>query len=167
MRLLCSFTIGTCLLLGQGRKPDFTGTWQTDESKSTTKITVLKNPDPDAAYAPPPPPPPLGEEPPEVIEQKGNKLKIGEQTFPLDGTENASPMADESLLHRAKAHWDGNKLVTEFAIERDGKTLVKGTQVRSLSEDGKTQTVDTHVQTSQAITDSHSVKLKRLQDFVQ
>lgn len=119
----------------------------------------MKNPDPAAPEAPPPP---IGEQPPEVIHQKGNQLKIGELTFTLDSSENINPVG-EGLVHGSKTHWEGSKLVTEFVLERDGEALVKGRQVRSLAEDGKTQTVDTHVQTPQLISDSHAVILKESQ----
>jgi hypothetical protein len=85
-RLFCSLAICVCLLVAQAHKPDFSGTWKADASKSTEKITPVKNPDPKASAAPPPPP--IGEQPPEVIQQKGNTLKIGELIFTLDGSEN-------------------------------------------------------------------------------
>jgi hypothetical protein len=50
--------------------------------------------------------------------------------------------------------------VTEFALERDGETVVKGRQVRSLAEDRQTQSVDTHVETPQVVSDSHAVMVK-------
>jgi hypothetical protein len=157
IRLLYALAIGGVLLLAQARKPDFSGTWEADASKSTEKVTPVKNPDPAAPDAPPPPPP--GEQPPEVIEHKGNRLKIGELTFTLDGGENVNPVG-QGLLHKSKTHWEGSKLVTEFVLERDGEVLVRGRQVRSLADDGKTQTVDTHVQTPQVVSDAHAVMMK-------
>jgi hypothetical protein len=156
-RLLCSFAICACLLVAQAPKPDFSGTWKADQSKSTSKVTPVKNPDPAAPEAPPPPP--IGEQPPEVIEQTGNQLKIGELTLTLDGNENVNELG-QGLLHKSKTRWEGSKLVTEFVLERDGEKLVKGRQVRSLAEDG-TQIVDTHVQTPQVVSDTHAVMVKQ------
>ena|SRR5579872_5576128 len=85
LRLLGSLALATPLLLSQVRKPDFSGTWKPDPSKSSFKLTPVKNPDPSAPDVPPPPPP--NEQAPEVIDQKDNALKIGELAFTLDGRE--------------------------------------------------------------------------------
>ena len=158
IRQLCSLALAAPLLISQVRKPDFSGTWKADQSRSTSKVTPVKNPDPAASEAPPPPP--IGEQPPEVIEQKGNSLKIGELTFTLDGSENLNELG-QGVLHKSKTHWEGDKLVTEWVLEQDGEPLVKARQVRSLAADGKTQTVDTHVQTPQVVSDSHAVMVKQ------
>ncbi len=118
----------------------------------------MKNPDPAASEVPPPPP--IGEQPPEVIEQKGNTLKIGELSFTLDGRENLNGLG-QGLLQKSKTHWEGSKLVTEWVLEGDGEKLVTARQVRSLAEDGKTQIVDTHVQTPEIVIDSHVVMVKQ------
>jgi len=157
LRLLCSFALAVPLLLSQVRKPDFSGTWKTDPSKSTFKVTPVKNPDPSVSDAPPPPP---EEQPPEVIDQKDNSLKIGELAFTLDGRENTNELG-QGLFQKSKTHWDGTKLVTEWVLERDGQKLVTARQVRSLADDRKTQIVDTHVQTPETISDSHAVMIKQ------
>jgi hypothetical protein len=156
-RLLVSLALATPLLVSQVRKPDFSGTWKTDPSKSTFKLTPVKNPDPSASDVPPPPPP--DEQPPEVIDQKDNALKIGELTFTLDGRENTNELG-EGLFQKSKTHWEGSKLITEWVLERDGQKLVTARQVRSLADDRKTQIVDTHVQTPDTISDSHAVMIK-------
>jgi hypothetical protein len=158
LRLLFSLAISVCLLLSQTKKPDFSGTWKVDQSKSTTTTTPAKNPN-QAAADDAPPPPPLDEQPPEVIQQKGNNLRIGDLNFTLDGAENVNELG-QGITHKSKTHWDGNRLVTEWVMERDGATLVKAKQSRALSEDGKAQTVDTHVETSTVITDFHAVMVK-------
>jgi hypothetical protein len=158
LRLLFSLVLATPLLVSQVRKPDFNGTWKPDPSKSTFKLTPAKNPDPSAADVPPPPPP--DEQSPEVIDQKDNSLKIGELAFTLDGRENTNELG-QGLLHKSKTHWEGAKLITEWVLERDGQRLVTARQVRSLADGGKTQIVDTHVQTPDAISDSHAVMLKQ------
>jgi hypothetical protein len=155
---LFSLALAVSLLLSQVRKPDFSGTWKTDPSKSTFKLTPVKNPDHAAPDVPPPPPP--AEQPPEVIDQKDNSLKIGELAFTLDGRENTNELG-EGLLQKSKTHWEGSKLNTEWVLERDGRTLVTAHQVRSLADDGKTQIVDTHVQTPDTISDSHAVMIKQ------
>jgi hypothetical protein len=157
-RLLCLFAITLSLLLAQVRKPDFSGTWKPDPSKSTFKLTPVKNPDPSASDVPPPPP--SDEQPPEVIDQKDNALKIGELAFTLDGRENTNQLG-EGFVQKSKTHWEGAKLITEWVLERDGQKLVTARQVRSLAQDGKTQIVDTHVQTPSTIRDSHDVMIKQ------
>lgn len=158
LRLLGSLALTTPLLVSQVRKPDFSGIWKPDSSKSTFKLTPVKNPDSSASDVPPPPPP--NEQTPEVIEQKGNSLKIGELAFTLDGRENLNELG-QGLLHKSKTHWEGGKLITEWVLERDGQKLVTARQVRSLADDGKTQIVDTHVQTPDIISDSHAVMIKQ------
>jgi hypothetical protein len=160
LRLLCSLALAVSLLVSQVRKPDFSGTWKADPSKSTLKLTPVKNPDPAARDEPPPPPPPPDEQPPEVIDQKDNSLKIGELAFTLDGRENINELGQE-LLHKSKTHWEGTTLVTEWVLERDGQKVVTARQVRSLADGGKTQIVDTHVQTPDTISDSHAVMIKQ------
>jgi hypothetical protein len=157
LRVFGLSALAVSLLLSQVRKPDFSGTWKTDPSKSTFKLTPIKSPDPSASDVPPPPPP--DEQPPEVIDQKDNALKIGELTFTLDGRENTNELG-EGLFQKSKTHWEGSKLITEWVLERDGQKLVTARQVRSLADDRKTQIVDTHVQTPDTISDSHAVMIK-------
>jgi hypothetical protein len=157
-RLLCLFALTISLLLSQVRKPDFSGTWKPDPSKCTNKLTPVKNPDSSVPVVPPPPPP--DEQLPEVIDQKDNSLEIGELSFTLDGRENINELG-QGLLEKSKTHWEDAKLVTEWVLERDGQKLATARQVRSLVGDGKTQIVDTHVQTHDAISDSHVVMLKQ------
>jgi ABC-type Fe3+ transport system substrate-binding protein len=64
-------------------------------------------------------------------------------------------------LQKSKTHWEASKLVTEWILERDGQKLVTARQVRSLADGGKTQIVDTHVQTSDTISDSHAVMIQQ------
>jgi hypothetical protein len=158
LRLLGSLELATSLLLSQVGKPDFSGTWKTDASKSTFKLTPVKSPDHAAPDVPPPPPP--DEQPPEVIDQKENSLKIGMLAFTLDGRENTNELG-EGLFQKSKSHWEGSKLITEWVLEHDGQKVVTARQVRSLADGGKTQIVDTHVQTPDTISDSHAVMIKQ------
>jgi hypothetical protein len=158
-RLACVAATAVALALSQTPKPNFTGTWKADDSKTVVKTTPVKNPSEDAPEAPPPPPP--EEQPPDVIEQNGNDLRIGEQTFTLDGKENINPLGVEGMAHRSTTHWEGNKLVSDWALERDAKKLATGHRVRSLSGDGKTQIVETHIETPRLIIDTHMVMVKQ------
>jgi hypothetical protein len=158
LRLLGSLVLVASLLLSQVRKPDFSGTWKPDPSKSTFKVTPVKNPD--HAVPDVPPPSPHDEQPPEVIDQKDNTLKIGELAFTLDGRENTNEHG-EGLFQKSKTHWEGNKLITEWVLEHDGQKLVTARQVRSLADDRKTQIVDTHIETPETIIDSHAVMGKQ------
>jgi len=53
-----------------------------------------------------------------------------------DGKEKVNQLSS-GLVHRSKTRSDGNELVTEWSIERDGKTSVRGMDRRSLSADGE------------------------------
>src|ERR1700676_2498318 len=121
LRLLCLFALTISLLLSQVRKPDFSGTWKPDPSKSTIKVTPVKNPNTSASDVPPPPPP--DEQGPEVIDQKDNVLKIGVLVFTLDGRENNNELG-QGLFQKSKTHWEGSKIITEWVLENDGQKVV-------------------------------------------
>jgi hypothetical protein len=67
-----------------------------------------------------------------VIEDAhGQRIKMT-----TDGKEKINQLSG-GFVHRSKTRWDENELVTEWSIEHDGKTLVRGTDRGSLSRDGK------------------------------
>src|SRR5690349_5320823 len=98
------------LLPAQNAKPDLSGYWQNDRSQTTSKITPLKNPDPNAP--PSPPPPPDANYPNEVIDQEGARLSITVEgktpkttTFSIDGKETREENAEGSAVRTWKAQW--------------------------------------------------------------
>jgi TonB family protein len=96
-----------------------------------------------------------------VIEQRGSWLKITstskdwnvnkpiavtlfammvpELSITTDNQENVQPYGPGQM--RSKSRWEDSKLITDWTLERDGQVMVKGQWVRSLSSDGKAQTV--------------------------
>jgi hypothetical protein len=117
-------------------KPNFSGTWQVDKTRSTMQITPAKNISPDAPT--PPPPPPIDRIPPDTI--KHNEPLISIQSGPptnvlelsSDGVEKTRSFQNNDLLQKSKTRWDGNKLVTTWTTEIDGRKLSEGTDVRWL-----------------------------------
>lgn len=135
-RVLVSIALGIMLLpvqnaLAQNAKPDFSGHWVLDKTKSD----FGQGPQPDDMS--------------EVIEHHEPKLVITTTTtqggaentrsvrYTTDDAENTNMVAGHEM--KTKTHWDGNSLVT---VVRDEAGL-QLTEVRALSKDGKTQTVET------------------------
>jgi hypothetical protein len=131
-------TLTLCLLLtvslwGQDKKPDFSGRWslntaKTDYGRMAKPKTYVK-----------------------VIDQKEPSLIVtttiedqrGESKSFLKMTTDDRDCINEvngNEFH-SKSHWEGPKLVTTVTGDR-GLSLV---EVRSLSADGKTQTVETYM----------------------
>jgi outer membrane lipoprotein-sorting protein len=40
------------------------------------------------------------------------------------------------MLHRSHTRWEGSSLVIEWQMEREGRTVLKGKDVRTLEPDG-------------------------------
>jgi|ERR1035438_208758 hypothetical protein len=132
---------GACLLFltasqpawPQAKPPDLSGHWVMDASNSTYGGMALPK-----SYV-------------ETIESKDATLSIstasedqrGEQKYltklTTDGRDNLNVINGNEF--HSKSHWEGGKLVTTVTGDR-GLTLV---EVRSLSSDGKTQTVETYM----------------------
>ena len=137
-----------CFLAGaslnaQNLRP-FAGTWRVDPDKSQEKATPLKNP---TANAPdiPPPPPSDHKYTLEKIEEAGAVLKIsgGEAgttavyTIDPSGKEVSDSIPDApGSVRVATTRWDKGKLVTDWKLQRDGETVMHGTDVHSLNSDG-------------------------------
>jgi len=112
-------------------KPDFSGTWTLDAAKSD--------------------PAPAGRGGggggrggggggPVMIKQSATDITIGMATYKLDGSE--TEIQGRGGVQKAKAAWDGAKLVITTAIDMQG-TAITTKAVRSLSADGKEMTVET------------------------
>ena len=43
---------------------------------------------------------------------------------------------------KSKTHWEGDRLITVWSLERDGRPEITGEWVRSLAADGRTQTIE-------------------------
>jgi hypothetical protein len=117
----------------QDKPPDLSGRWVMDASNSSYGGMALPK-----SYV-------------ETIESKDAALSIsttsedqrGEQKYltklTTDGRDNLNVINGNEF--HSKSHWEGGKLVTTVTGDR-GLTLV---EVRSLSSDGKTQTVETYM----------------------
>src|ERR1017187_242238 len=132
---------GACLLFltacqvawPQNKQPDLSGRWVMDASKSSYGSMALPK-----SYV-------------ETIERKDAGLTIattsedqrGEQKYltklTTDGRANLNEINGNEF--HSKSRWEGGKLVTTVTGDH-GMQLV---EVRSLSSDGKTQTVETHM----------------------
>jgi prophage tail gpP-like protein len=128
--------LATLVLLAQATfaqdgKPNFSGHWRLDKSKSD----FGSGPQPDEVS--------------EVIDHHEPTLVVNSTTrqsgredkrsvrYTTDGAENTNMVAGHTM--QTKTHWEGGRLVTVVRDER-GLQL---TEVRSLSKDGKTQSVET------------------------
>lgn len=116
---------------GADARPDFSGTWEMDATRSESANSGSANG-----------PVTL------VIKQTADELTIetrqGEQTetlvYKLDGTETEKPAPDNGAFHW-KAQWDGPKLTTE-THRNINRATVTVKEVRTLSPTNKEMTVD-------------------------
>ena len=127
----CLLASATCAWT-QTAKPDLAGTWTINAARSN--------------YGRMPPPKSYVE----TIEQKGGNLSItsvsedqngvtkGFLKLTLDDRDNVNEVNGNEF--HSKSHWDGAKLITTVTGDK-GLRMV---EVRSLSSDGKTQTVETY-----------------------
>ena len=67
-------------------------------------------------------------------------LTIPEWVTTTDGIERSEKYGPAEL--KSKTRWEGDRLITAWSLERDGQVEIAGEWVRSLSADGRTQTVE-------------------------
>jgi hypothetical protein len=170
--LLCGFVLASLVMASQSSRPNFSGLWQEDQSKTTKKITPKANTTPARSAEkppppPPPPPPPSGArpQPTEIIEHREPLLKItkrGTLRFDLatDGKERRDVIFGE-MVQKTKAYWQGNKLVLELRTERAGKIVMEIREVRTLSGDGNRQFVEQKVSNLESETETHLILVKQ------
>ena len=136
---------------------DFSGYWIPDPGKATfTK--ELKAPDPDAPEAPPPPPGDLPPPPPLRIASRASdvmveyivKEGVPNTTLKLasDGREVTNPRG--MLSQVSSSHWDDGAFITSWELHRRGVAIIKGTDTWRLSADGKTLTIESHMEDSKS-----------------
>ena len=124
-------------------RSNFSGRWELDKSRSE-----LPSPAPDNLV--------------EIIDLHGSDLKVTTTSkdwstskpiavtlFALMLPEFSTTTENRETVQqfgpgqmRSKTHWEGNNLVTEWTLERNGGVAVTGRWVRRLSEDGNTQMVE-------------------------
>jgi hypothetical protein len=147
IRSLVLFLAGAAALAAaETTGPSFAGRWQPDLAKSTSQKELKAAAGDPNVVAPPAPPAGGVSHPIEVIEQSGKQVKIamldpeGELANTLvlatDGSETVNQLSGGVMLHRSHTRWEGSSLVIEWQMEREGKTVLKGKDVRTLEPDG-------------------------------
>src|SRR5262245_15651186 len=132
-------------------KPDFSGTWTLDASKSDAPMGRGGRGG--------------GAAGPMTITQDAGSLtqKRGEQTlvYKLDGSESSNEVQGRGGTQtvKSKAHFDGSKLIIETTREIQGFSLTTKEE-RSLSADGKEMTIRTTASTPQGDVDNKQVYTK-------
>jgi hypothetical protein len=130
--------------LAQGAKPNFSGTWQIDLTKSE--------------FGPMPPPDSIVS----IIDHKDPKIVVkttqkgaqgefsNERNITTDGKPNANklktPMGEQDVT--STTTWDGNQLVSSYKMEIQG-TAVEFSDSWSLSDDGKVLTIAREIKSEQ------------------
>ena len=76
--------------------------------------------------------------------------------FTTDGSENLNRFSveDGGSLHRSRSVLKADKLVTEWTLERDGNVVMRGTETRTLLEDGHRLSQDNAIRGPDAIVES-------------
>ena len=70
-------------------------------------------------------------------------LTIPEWVATTDGVERSEKYGPAEL--KSKTYWEGERLITAWSLERDGRPEITGEWVRSLSADGRTQSLEIQV----------------------
>lgn len=129
----------------QGAKPDFSGKWTMDLTKSDfgpmpgpdSIVNVIEHKEPALKIA---------------TTQKGQQGEItNERNLTTDGKENPNKMrtmGGEQQEVKSTSRWDGRKLMTAFKLDVQGGVL-EVTDAWELSDDGKVMTVVRDLKTAQ------------------
>jgi hypothetical protein len=145
---ICIQLVVSVLLFAQPTKPDFTGRWEVNKSLSTAKTTFVKHPElngPPAPVAPPGHafdtmrPQTITHRDPSLVIVDDSAGSLPARTFKL--TTDINPNITElpgGGVNRSTTRWDGNRLVTEWVLERGGAPIMRGSDRRTLSNDGST-----------------------------
>ncbi len=159
------------LCSAQATRPDFTGGWEVQKSLSTAKTTFVKHPE---LNGPPAPLAPVGHEfdamRPQTITHRDPVLVIIDEpvggvparTFRLttDGKPNITELPGGGI-NRSSTRWDGNQLVTEWALEQRGMLIMRGTDRRTVSNDGSSLIQERTVLTPLHETQLHIVWIRK------
>jgi hypothetical protein len=74
----------------------------------------------------------------------------------LDGSEVQSALSG-GLVRTSTSRLEDGQIITDWKLERDGKLILEGHEIRSLSEDGARLLVDTTVRSARQVTKTHMV----------
>jgi hypothetical protein len=134
-QFVASFIVTAAALRSQDSKPNLSGHWVMDAAKSTgrnprTCVETIQHRDPNLTITS------VSEDP------RGRTTTFLKLT--TDGRESVNDVNGNEF--HSQSHWEGGKLVTVVAGDR-GLTM---TEVRSLSTDGKVQTVESFMGTARS-----------------
>ena len=162
--ILCLSSLPLCFAYSM--RPDLSGVWIPDGSRSTFHRTLKAAPGPQTSSAPAPADSVYRSE---RIDQKGgtftistldeNEQVIGTLVLSADGIEAVNEIG--AIKHRSVTLWQGNKLVTEWTEERAGEVVRRGKDARELSEDESTLTLRKRTDDSASTTESVVVFTKK------
>ncbi len=147
--------VATTMVLAQA-KPDFSGTWMLDVTKSDLGSASGGGPGGGGPGGGPSRAPSPALDAQFVIKQTASELAIDQQvgghsnvtTFKLDGSESANTGMRGGQL-KSKARWDGDRIVvesTQTMTTPSGERTLETKEVRSLAADG-TMVVERTTQT--------------------
>jgi hypothetical protein len=152
--ILGFLSLATLLIAAQASRPNFSGRWELDKSRSDFGSL----PPDDSAM--------------ELIQHQEPKLTItqiwrnseGEHTvvwqLTTDGTENLTRMNETEIASRTV--WEDGRLITDWRAKR-GAQLSEGKYDRSLSEDRKTLTVGLRKRSATSEINQHLVFVESAQ----
>ncbi|MBI1750216.1 MAG: hypothetical protein HYR59_06075 [Acidobacteria bacterium] len=173
LRVLIVAVVAASLAFAQASKPNFSGTWEVDPSRSTTKVIPKMDGNSTVPSTASPPPPPSRKTLPAIIVHREARLDITRPNvdvetpttlrYTTDGAENVNTeqFSTPGMAERSNTRWEGNKLVTEWRLEHNGKVVLRARMVRSLSADGKTMTEDQRIESATSIRETHTVWTKQ------
>lgn len=140
--VLCVLSV----LASAAEPPNLTGKWRPDPQRSTSEKTLKPAANDPNVVAPPAPTPEHAGHPLEVIEQSGSTIKItlhdeaGEPTNMLvlatNGEEVLQDISGGALKYASRTRWEGESLVVDWRMERDGRPMIWGKDVRTLEGPG-------------------------------
>ena len=131
----------------------FTGKWRMDPSQTRQVVTLTPASGPNGLSSPPPPPENFDTE---HITRSGDTLEVSQTfdgrttsfTMKLDGSEQTRVDGELGIIMTHRSRFENGKITRDWKLERDGKVILEGQEVRILSEDGMRQAVDTTIKTA-------------------
>jgi len=135
--------VALVLIFAQGAKPDFSGVWNLDKDKS--EMGGGSGGGSGGGPRMMSPSMTIEHKDPQLIIKRKFEFQGEERTQESKYTTDGKPNTNEGYRGRSvksKTYWDGDKLVTEATRETPQGTF-ETKEIYSLSEDGKTLTIET------------------------
>lgn len=83
------------------------------------------------------------------LDDSGNTITT--VVLSADGIEKVNDLGE--VKHKSVTLWEERRLITEWALERDGAVVMKGKDIRELSEDDAVLTLRKHTEDSKSVSD--------------